>query len=76
MHSRLPWELGGLLTIIEFAYNNSYHASIDMAPYEALYGRPYRLPLCLADYEELVTLGLGMIQETTKKLKMIQKKDS
>ena len=27
------------LPLIEFAYNNSYHASIEMAPYEALYGR-------------------------------------
>ena len=30
------------LPLIEFAYNNSYHASIQMAPYEALYGRPCR----------------------------------
>ena len=31
---------------VEFAYNNSYQASIQMAPYEALYGRPCRSPLC------------------------------
>ncbi|KAL0446069.1 UNVERIFIED_CONTAM: Transposon Tf2-11 polyprotein [Sesamum latifolium] len=30
------------LALIEFSYNNSYHSSIDMAPYEALYGRKYR----------------------------------
>jgi len=29
-----------------FAYNNSYHSSIDMTPYEALYGRRYRTPVC------------------------------
>ena len=34
------------LALIEFAYNNNYQASIDMAPYEALYGRPCRTPLC------------------------------
>ena len=34
------------LPLIEFAYNNSFHASIGMAPYEALYGRPYRSPVC------------------------------
>ena len=28
------------LPSVEFAYNNSYQASIQMAPYEALYGRP------------------------------------
>ena len=34
------------LPLVEFAYNNSYHASIQMAPYEALYGRPCRSPIC------------------------------
>ena len=38
------WDLH--LPLIEFAYNNSYHASIEMAPYEALYGRKCRSPLC------------------------------
>ena len=32
--------------LVEFAYNNSYQASIQMAPYEALYGRPCRSPIC------------------------------
>ena len=30
------------LPLVEFAYNNSYQASIRMVPYEALYGRPCR----------------------------------
>ena len=34
------------LPLVEFAYNNSYQASIQMAPYEALYGRPRRSPIC------------------------------
>ena len=34
------------LPLIEFAYNNSYQASIEMAPFEALYGRPCRSPVC------------------------------
>jgi len=34
------------LPLVEFAYNNIYHSSIDMAPYEALYGRRYRTPMC------------------------------
>ena len=29
------------LPLVEFAYNNNYQASIQMAPYEALYGRLY-----------------------------------
>ena len=31
--------------LIEFLYNNSYHASIEMDPYKALYGRKYRSSL-------------------------------
>ncbi|KAL4183259.1 hypothetical protein AMTRI_Chr11g154280 [Amborella trichopoda] len=34
------------LPLIEFSYNNSFQASIQMAPYEALYGRKCRLPIC------------------------------
>ena len=34
------------LPLVEFAYNNSYQASIQMTPYEALYGRPCRSPIC------------------------------
>ncbi|GJU55913.1 putative reverse transcriptase domain-containing protein, partial [Tanacetum coccineum] len=33
------------LSLIEFSYNNSYHASIKAAPYEALYGRKCRSPV-------------------------------
>ena len=33
------------LPLIEFAYNNSYHSSIKMAPYEALYERKCRSPI-------------------------------
>ena len=32
--------------LVEFTYNNSYQASIQMTPYEALYGRPCRSPIC------------------------------
>ncbi|GKC87223.1 putative reverse transcriptase domain-containing protein [Tanacetum coccineum] len=34
------------LPLIEFSYNNSYHASIKAAPFEALYGRKCRSPVC------------------------------
>ncbi|KAI3744715.1 hypothetical protein L1987_57806 [Smallanthus sonchifolius] len=33
------------LPLIEFSYNNSYHTSINMAPFEALYGRKCRSPI-------------------------------
>ena len=40
------------LPLVEFAYNNSYHSSIGMAPYETLYGRRCRSPLCWTEMEE------------------------
>src|SRR3954468_22904576 len=63
-------EIGGSwkdnLPLIEFAYNNSYHASIGMAPYEALYGRKCRSPLCWSEVGEKGVLGPDIIQETTE----------
>ena len=43
------------LPFVEFAYNNSYQASIGMAPYEALYGRPCQSPLYWAKHEDHIT---------------------
>ncbi|GJS13352.1 putative reverse transcriptase domain-containing protein [Tanacetum coccineum] len=37
------------LPLVEFSYNNSYHASIKAAPFDALYGRKYRSPVCWAE---------------------------
>lgn len=34
------------LPLIEFTYNNSFHSSIGMAPFEALYGRRCQTFLC------------------------------
>ncbi|KAL1212329.1 hypothetical protein V5N11_006531 [Cardamine amara subsp. amara] len=45
------------LSLVEFAYNNSYQASIGMTPYEALYGRPCRTPLCWTQVGERSTLS-------------------
>lgn len=40
------------LPLVEFAYNNSYHSSIGMAPYEAFYERKCRTPLCSMEVGE------------------------
>jgi len=45
-----------VLPLVEFTYNNSFHASIGMAPYEALYGRRCRTPLCWYQDGELVVV--------------------
>ena len=60
------------LPLVEFAYNNSYHSSIGMPPYEALYGRKYRSPLCWTEVGEKYVEGPDLIRETTEKLPLIQ----
>ncbi|KAL0387779.1 UNVERIFIED_CONTAM: Transposon Tf2-11 polyprotein [Sesamum radiatum] len=61
------------LPLMEFAYNNSFHSSIDMAPYEALYGRRCRSPVCW-DIEGLRQLeGPELVQETVEKIQIVKK---
>ncbi|GJU31324.1 putative reverse transcriptase domain-containing protein [Tanacetum coccineum] len=55
------------LPLVEFSYNNSYHASIKAAPFEALYGRKCRSPVCWTEVGEAQILGPELIQETTEK---------
>ena len=43
-----------------------------MAPYEALYGRPCRSPLCWAEVSETLLLGPNLVQETTENIKTIK----
>ncbi|GJV77337.1 putative reverse transcriptase domain-containing protein [Tanacetum coccineum] len=49
------------LPLAEFSYNNSYHASIKAAPYEALYGRKCRSPVCWAE-DRLKSYVIGNIR--------------
>jgi len=62
------------LPLIEFTYNNSYHSSIGMAPFEALYGRRCRTPLCWHESGESVVLGPELVQQTSEKVRMIREK--
>ncbi|GJW61734.1 reverse transcriptase domain-containing protein [Tanacetum coccineum] len=55
------------LPLVEFFYNNSYHASIKAAPFEALYGRKCCSPVCWAEVGQVQLTGLEMVQETTDK---------
>ncbi|KAK1429813.1 hypothetical protein QVD17_12062 [Tagetes erecta] len=59
------------LPLIEFSYNNSYHSSIVMASFEALYGRKCRSPLCWTEVGDSQITGPEMIQETTDKIQKI-----
>ena len=60
------------LPLIEFSYNNSYHSSIKMAPFEALYGRKCRSPVCWNEIGETQIIGPELIQETTDKIIQIR----
>lgn len=62
------------LPLIEFTYNNSYHSSIGMAPFEALYGRRCRTLLCWFESGESVVLGPEIVQQTTEKVKVSREK--
>ena len=60
--------------LVEFAYNNSYQASIHMAPYEALYRRSCRSRVCWTEVGERSTMGLELISDTSVKVKLIRKR--
>ena len=60
------------LPLMEFAYNNSYQSSIEMAPYEALYGRKCRTPLCWDEVGERKLLGPEIVQVMTDNVKVIR----
>ncbi|GJW21662.1 putative reverse transcriptase domain-containing protein [Tanacetum coccineum] len=62
------------LPLVEFSYNNSYHASIKAAPFEALYGRKFRSPVCWTEVGEAQILGPELIQETTEKIVQIKQR--
>nr|GEX01155.1 putative reverse transcriptase domain-containing protein [Tanacetum cinerariifolium] len=59
------------LPLVEFSYNNSYHANIKAAPFEALYGQKCRSPICEAEVGDVQLTGPEIIHETTKKIVQI-----
>ncbi|GJY65492.1 putative reverse transcriptase domain-containing protein [Tanacetum coccineum] len=62
------------LPLVEFSYNNSYHASIKAAPFEALYGRKCRSPVCWAEVGDVQLTGPEIIHETTEKIVQIRQR--
>nr|GEX62915.1 putative nucleotidyltransferase, ribonuclease H [Tanacetum cinerariifolium] len=62
------------ICLVEFAYNNSWHASIKCAPFEMLYGRKCRAPICWDQVEERVIEGPEMIEVTNEKVAVAKEK--
>nr|GFB57636.1 putative reverse transcriptase domain-containing protein [Tanacetum cinerariifolium] len=62
------------LPLVEFSYNNSYHASIKAAPFEALYGRKCQSPVCWAEVGDAQLTSPEIIQEITEKIVQIKQR--
>ncbi|GJS07796.1 putative reverse transcriptase domain-containing protein [Tanacetum coccineum] len=62
------------LPLVEFLYNNIYHASIKAAPFESLYGRKCRSPVCWAEVREVQLNGPKIVQETIEKIVQIKQR--
>ncbi|KAM0052890.1 putative nucleotidyltransferase, Ribonuclease H [Helianthus debilis subsp. tardiflorus] len=62
------------LPLVEFSYNNSYHTSIQAAPFEALYGRKCRSPLCWAEVGDSQITGPELVVDATERIAQIRQR--
>ena len=67
-----PGSWSRYLPLVEFSYNNSYQATIGMAPYEALYGRKCRSPIHWDEAGESKLFGPELVEQTTEAIKTIR----
>ncbi|KAH9296564.1 hypothetical protein KI387_040152, partial [Taxus chinensis] len=70
MYQQYKWE--EYLPLVEFAYNNTYHASLKMAPFEALYGRKCRTPVSWDSIEDREVIGPEILTEMEQQVKLIR----
>ncbi|GKG32266.1 putative reverse transcriptase domain-containing protein, partial [Tanacetum coccineum] len=69
---RVSWDVH--LPLVEFSYNNSYHASARCAPFEALYGSKCRSPIMWVEVREGQLIGPELVQETIEKISQIKER--
>ena len=62
------------LPLMKFAYNNSYHSSIGIAPYEALYDKKCKTSVCWDKERKRKLLDLEIVQITADQIRLIRKK--
>ena len=62
------------IPLMKFSYNNSYQASIAMAPYEALYGQRCRTLICWTELNEHKVIGPDIMKDTKDKVRVIQQR--
>jgi hypothetical protein len=70
IHYGASWDK--CLALAEFSYNNSYQSSLQMAPFEALYGRRCRTPLSWSETGEHKIFGPDLVVEAEDKVRIIQ----
>ena len=56
--------------LIGFSYNNSYHSNIQMSPYESLYGRRCRSPVCWFEVGEAALIGTDSVLYAMEKVQL------
>lgn len=60
--------------LIEFGYNNSFHSSIQMAPFEALYGHNCRFPNYWVEVGERRRMGPSIVEEASAVLQHVRER--
>jgi hypothetical protein len=63
--------LDKFLALAEFSYNNSYQSSLNMAPFEALYGRRCRTPLNWSQVGERKFFGPNLVKKVEERVEVI-----
>jgi hypothetical protein len=69
LHFDKSWDK--CLSLAEFSYNNSYQASLKMAPFDALYGRRCRTPLNWSEAGKRTLFGPKLVKEAEERVQVI-----
>lgn len=70
MQQPTKWE--DYLHLVEFTYNNDYHISLPMSPFEVLYGQKCCTPSSWGGPQDRLMLGLEMLKEMEEMVKKVQ----
>ena len=62
------------LPLEEFSYNNSHHSSIGMPPFELLYGRRCRTPICWGEVGQRVMGSTEIVLQTTEQIQQVRQR--
>jgi hypothetical protein len=64
------WE--DYLHLVEFSYNNGYQASLNMSPFESLYGRNFNTPVSWDNPTDRAVVGPYFLREMEEKMMKIK----